>query len=93
MRHLLHRLGQGGIAQVGPVDVGAQVFAAHSAAGLPVYLDTQTFTQPLPTTNGFAQVSLGRVATLYELLSRSFLQTVEIDKEFFHAQILPIGND
>lgn len=85
MRHHLHRLGQGGIAQVGPVHVGAQVFAAHSTAGLPVYLDAQAFTQALPLADGLAQVSLGRVATLYKPLSRCFLQAVEIGEEFFHV--------
>jgi len=93
MRHLLHRLGQGGVAQVGPVHIGAQVFAAHSPAGLPIHLDAQAFTQALPTTNRLTQVSLRRVATLYKPLPRLFSKTVEIDTEFFHAQILPTGND
>lgn len=85
MRHLLHRVVQGGIAQVGPVHIGAQVFAAHSPAGLPVYLDAQAFTQSLPTTNGLAQVSLRCVAPLYKPLPRLFSEAVEIGKEFFHA--------
>lgn len=92
MGHLLGRSFAASHAQIGPVHVGAQVFAAHSAAGLPVYLDAQAFTQALPLADGLAQVSLGRVATLYKPLSRCFLQAIEIGEEFFHAQILPSGN-
>ena len=47
----------GGAAQVGPVDIGTEAFAADYACGLALDGDAKAFTDLLPRRNRFPQVA------------------------------------
>lgn len=73
-------LGGGGLggAQVCPVDVGAQVLATDSAAGLTIQVDAEAFTKALPLADGLAQIALRGFAARHQYKTIRLWQAVEV---------------
>ena len=78
-------------AQILPINIGAQVFAADFSSGLPLDVDAERFAEKLPDRHPFSEVSDGRVATRRKRRLFVCRHAVEKCAKFFHAETLPHG--
>ena len=79
-------------AQISPIDIRAQIFAAHRAKGFALKVDTKTFAELLTGRNAFSDVPDRCSAARREIILLLRRHAVDKFKQFVHAAMLPLGN-
>lgn len=79
-------------AQIRPIDIGPQHFAADPSAGLTLDPDAQIGPELLIDRAGFPKVADGCAAANGEALPIFDREAVQVGEQSIHAETLPVGN-